>query len=56
MIGVGIPMETNGFRTPIRVRVGTFPGIERKIPPSIALCRALAARPIAECLPKDPVR
>ena len=30
---VGIPMETNGFRAQIRARVGTFPGIERKIPP-----------------------
>ena len=33
-------METNGFRAPIRARFGTFPGIERKTPPQIALCRS----------------
>ena len=41
-------METNGFRAPIRARVGTFSGIERKIPPQIALCRPFATHPMAE--------
>ena len=41
-------METNGFRAPIRASVGTFPGIERKTPPQIALCRPFATRTMAE--------
>ena len=48
-------MEMNGFRAPIRARLGIFPGIERKTPPQIALCRAFAARRIAY-LPKDPAQ
>ena len=41
-------MDTNGFRAPIRARVGTLPGIERKTPPQIALCRPFATHPMAE--------
>ena len=40
--------NTNGFRAPIRARVGTLPGIERKTPPQIALCRPFATHPMAE--------
>ena len=41
-------MEMNGFRAPIRWRVGTFPGIERKTPPQIALHRPFTTHPMAE--------
>ena len=41
-------METNGFGAPIRARVGTLPGIERKTPPQIALCRPFATHSMAE--------
>ena len=41
-------METNGFRAPIRAPVGTFPGIERKTPPQIALHRPFTTHPMAE--------
>ena len=41
-------METNGFRAPIRARVGTFPGSERKTTPQIALCLPFASHPMAE--------
>ena len=41
-------METNGLRAPIRARVGTFPGIERKTPPQIALHRPFTTHPMAE--------
>ena len=46
-------METNGFRAPIRARVGTLLGIERKTPPQIALCRPFARTPWQSLL-KDP--
>ena len=41
-------METNGFRAPIRAPVGTFPGIERKTTPQIALHRPFTTHPMAE--------
>ena len=41
-------MDTNGFRAPIRARVGTFPGIERKTPASECAVPPFRDAPMAE--------